>query len=67
MRNLIIIAAAATVLAGPAAALAHGHILGGVAGAALAGKHHRVAGAVVGGAVGHHMAKTHAAKKQAGA
>ena len=44
---------------------AQGHIAGGVAGAAVAGKHHRVAGAVVGGAVGHHMAKQHEAKKQA--
>jgi len=45
------------------AALAQGHVAGGVAGAAIAGKHHRVAGAVIGGAVGHHMAKKHAEKK----
>ena len=49
------------------AAMAKGHIVGGVAGAAIAGKHHRVAGAVIGGAVGHHMAKTHDAKKAAAA
>lgn len=67
MRNLMITAAAASaVLLANTPALAKGHILGGAAGAAVAGKHHRVAGAVVGGAVGHHMAKTHD-KKQAAA
>ncbi len=48
------------------AAVAQGHIAGGVVGAAVAPKHHRVAGAIVGGAVGHHMAKTKA-KRQAAA
>lgn len=68
MRNLMItLTAASAVLFTSSAALAQGHIAGGVAGAAIAGKHHRVAGAVVGGAVGHHMAKTHAAKKRAAA
>jgi hypothetical protein len=61
---------AAPVAAGVAlsaqSAFAQGHIAGGVVGAAVAPKHHRVAGAVVGGAVGHHMAKTKA-KKQAAA
>ena len=68
MRVQVIAATAASlVLTMGSSALAQGHIAGGVAGAALAGKHHRVAGAVVGGAVGHHMAKQHAAKKQAAA
>lgn len=53
--------------AAPVAALAKGHIAGGLVGAAVAGKHHRVAGAVVGGAVGHHMAKQKAAKQAAAA
>ena len=66
MRAILMIVAASVALSGAGAALAKGHIVGGAAGAALAGKHHRVAGAVIGGAVGHHMAKTHA-KKQAAA
>ena len=66
MRNPMITATVASVvMLASGAALAQGHIAGGVAGAAIAGKHHRVAGAVVGGAVGHHVAKKHAAKKQA--
>lgn len=67
MSKLIIAAlvAAGVGLSGQAAS-AQGHIAGGVVGAAVAPKHHRVAGAVVGGAVGHHMAKTKA-KKQAAA
>lgn len=67
MRNLMLAAVVASVsLMASGYALAQGHIAGGVAGAAIAGKHHRVAGAVVGGAVGHHMAKQHE-KKQAAA
>ena len=65
MRSLMIAGAAALLAAGPV--LAQGHIAGGVAGAAIAGKHHRVAGAVIGGAVGHHMAKKHAQKQAAAA
>ena len=65
MRSLMIAATGFLALAAGSSALAQGHIAGGVAGAAVAGKHHRVAGAVVGGAVGHHMAKQHAAKAQA--
>ncbi len=65
--SVLPILAAGVSLLGAEAALAQGHIAGGVAGAAIAGKHHRVAGAVVGGAVGHHMAKTHARKKAAAA
>jgi hypothetical protein len=49
----------------PLAAFAQGHIAGGVVGAAVAPKHHRVAGAVIGAAVGHHMAKTKAKKAAA--
>ena len=65
-RKITIVAVAAGLAFGAQAALAQGHIAGGVVGAAVAPKHHRVAGAVVGGAVGHHMAKTKA-KKQAAA
>ena len=68
MRNLIIpLVAFSMTLTVAEAAMAQGHIAGGVAGAAVAGKHHRVAGAVIGGAVGHHIAKKNAAKKQAAA
>jgi hypothetical protein len=68
MRNLTVAAAAASVaLMAASGALAQGHIAGGVAGAAIAGKHHRVAGAVVGGTVGHHMAKQHETKQAAAA
>ena len=65
-RKLILAAVVAGIALGGQAAVAQGHIAGGVVGAVVAPKHHRVAGAVVGGAVGHHMAKTKA-KKQAAA
>jgi hypothetical protein len=65
MRKFLVGAVAAgTFVMASSAALAQGHIAGGVAGAAIAGKRHRVAGAVVGGAIGHHIAKKNAAKKQ---
>ena len=65
-KTLLTITAAAALALSSQAALAQGHIKGGVVGAVVAPKHHKVAGAVVGGAVGHHMAKTKA-KKQAAA
>jgi hypothetical protein len=66
MRNTVVMAAAiALTLMGAQAVQAKGHLVGGAVGAAVAGKHHRVAGAVIGGAIGHHMAKKHDAKMQA--
>lgn len=65
MRKTVVAAVAISVaLMTSQSAFAKGHVVGGVVGAAVAGKHHRVAGAVVGGAIGHHMAKKHDAKKQ---
>lgn len=61
----VVLAVAAPFSLAGQTALAQGHIAGGVVGAAVAPKHHRVAGAVVGGAVGHHMAKTKAKKAAA--
>lgn len=63
MKTSILLVTAAAVALTSAPAFAQGHIAGGVVGAAVAPKHHRVAGAVVGGAVGHHMAKTRARKQ----
>lgn len=64
-KSVFCIAATAALLLAAPAATAKGHLVGGAVGAAVAPKHHRVAGAVVGGAVGHHMAKTKAAKQAA--
>ncbi len=65
-KMMIPVLVAASLGLSASAAFAQGHIAGGVVGAAVAPKHHRVAGAVLGGAVGHHMTKTKA-KKQAAA
>jgi len=63
----LMIAVAGVLVFSGQAAFAQGHLAGGVVGAAVAPKHHRVAGAVVGGAIGHHMAKTKAKKHTAAA
>jgi hypothetical protein len=64
-RIIMGLVAAASLLTAAQVACAQGHVAGGVAGAVVAPKHHKVAGAFVGGAVGHHMAKTKAKKHAA--
>jgi hypothetical protein len=66
-KKIIAFVAAAGFALSVQAALAQGHIAGGVVAAAVAPKHHRVACAVVGDAVGHQMAKTKAKKHAAAA